>query len=151
MTSAAHESARRHVLAQLTRRGATVFTPVSPLAGIDLLVRAGDGTYVEVQAVEGTTAHLAVSAARPRRDLVMACVSLVDGTAQETWLLPSGVVDRYADVPAGGTRTLAIEGELRQTLAAYREQWRLITEYGRFRSVATDPRALAVMLALEKQ
>ncbi|MBM3939828.1 MAG: hypothetical protein FJ318_02815 [SAR202 cluster bacterium] len=149
MSDDPREEAKRHVASRLAALGAALFAPVAKVAVVDLLARVGEGQYVELQVYVSSDGRFNVGSTRPRRDAFAVLVAHDGQRVGDAYVVPSLAVDRYAAAPSGGSRTLAIDDELARTLAVYRNRWKLIAEFNRFRSAASDPKALQVMLAME--
>ncbi|MEX2599168.1 MAG: hypothetical protein WD533_05875 [Dehalococcoidia bacterium] len=144
------------LLEQLAKQQAAVFQPVGRNTGIDLAVRARDGQYVELVCLQGTPeAPRAFKVRRFRRrpNLIMACIVVAnDGALEETWLIPSGVFERFGSLEPDGGCVLDLDSDtqdpVHERLAVYRERWALITDFTRYRSTLEDPLALQVRIAM---
>ena len=143
---------------ELLKRGAAVFAPVVDSVGVDLAVRGDDGQYVEVQVKSAGGAGgkdprwFQMGRFRPRPHLFIVGVTFEGDEPSETWVLPSGVFDRFATGFGKATRDLNLDGPkdepLRERLAVYKDRWALITEFSKYRATAADPVSLKVRLAL---
>ncbi len=142
----ANDVSKQLVLDALKKNGASLFTPLVGADDVDMAVRGFDGQYVEVLVrtpAEGAPRSFTVARVRPKPHWFIACVT----AENETWLLPSGVFERFSDA---GTLDLDEDdgGEpLSERLAVYRERWQLITDFKKYRSTLTDPVALRMMVA----
>ncbi len=142
----ASDTAKQHVLETLKQNGASLFTPLVGADDVDMAVRGNDGQYVELLVrtpADGTTRSFTVARVRPKPHWFIACVT----AESETWLLPSGVFERFSDA---GTLDLDQDdgGEsLGERLSVYRDRWQLITDFKKYRSTLTDPVALRMMVA----
>ncbi len=145
------DAAQRYVIDHLQQRGAVLFTPVTGANDVHLAARGVDDQYVEIlitTTTQGAPAVFHMGRFRPRQHLFVVGVVLEDGDPSEAWVLPSGGFARFAD--AGNLDLDGRDGEpLRQRLAIYRNRWKLITSYAKFRSTLTDPVALQLQLALD--
>ena len=144
---------KRIVADALVEHGGAVFEPAGGPTIVDFVVRGHEGQYVEVLArwpEAGTPRLFRMKRFRPRPHLFIVGVTWKE---DEFWVLPSGVFERFAaGAPAGEQWDLDLDmndGEpMDERLAVYRNRWKLITEFSKFRSTLSDPTALQVRLAL---
>lgn len=142
---------QQQVADRLKEAGASLFTPLVGADDIDLAVRGEDGQYVEIRVLEpeagGRT--FAVGRFRPKPYAFFVCV-----TAEETWIMPSNIFERFSSgVPGGNSHTLDLDqNDLGETLGdrlrVYCDRWALIAEFRRYRSTLSDPVSLQMMLAM---
>jgi hypothetical protein len=142
----ASDTARQLVLDALKQNGASLFTPLVGADDVDVAVRGSDGQYIEVLVRtpgEGKPRAFNVARVRPKPHWFIACVT----TENETWLLPSGVFERFSD--AGKLDLDEDDGgePLSERLIVYRDRWQLITDFKKYRSTLTDPVALRMRIA----
>ncbi len=141
------EPIRQFVVDALKERGASLFVPLVGADDVDLAVRGAEGQYVEIAVrgpADGTPRAFKMGPFRPKPHWFIACVT----ADQETWLLPSGVFERFAD-----HWTLDLDADdggepLSKRLAVYKDRWSLIANFRKFRSTLNDPVALQVQIAL---
>jgi hypothetical protein len=142
---------QQQVADHLKQAGASLFAPLVGADDIDLAVRGEDGQYVELRILEPDAAATTFTAGRfrPKPHVFFVCVA-----AEETWIIPSNIFERFsAGTPGGPTHTLDLNkddmGEtLGERLRVYRERWTLIAEFRKYRSTLSDPVALQMMLAM---
>ncbi len=135
----------------LKEAGASLFTPLVGADDVDLAVRGADGQYVELRILEpkGGLRKFTVGRFRPKPYVFFLCV-----TTEETWVIPSNVFERFSQgVPNGPSHTLDFDqddlGEpIGERLRIYRDRWKLIAEFRKYRSTMSDPVALQMMLAM---
>jgi hypothetical protein len=142
---------QQQVADRLKEAGASLFVPLVGADDIDIAVRGADGQYVELRVLESDASGRAFTMRRfrPKPYVFFLCV-----TADETWVIPSNIFERFsAGVPGGPTHTLNFDqddmGEtLGERLRIYRDRWMLIAEFKKYRSTLSDPIALQMMLAM---
>jgi hypothetical protein len=132
-----HKRAALWVFDQLLREGVIVYTPLLNIEGVDAVVRGEDGRFKDLVIRASGNEHyplwFSVNRVEPRDNLFVVCVAW-QVTPVQCWIFPSGEfvrnaaqkgsaneLDLEADSPDGG-------GKLKQTLSAYRNAWRLVTE-----------------------
>ena len=151
--SAPSTEAREYVIRRLAACRAAVFAPVGGAAGVDLAVRAGDGTYVEIVIREPASPDrprsFPMARFRPRPHLFVVGVA----PGPEAWIVPSTAFERFASgAPGEPEWDLDLDGPtgepLSERLGVYRERWSLIAEYATYRSTLGDPVALQVRIAM---
>ena len=146
-------TAAQYVVAQLQKRGASLFEPVVGADDVDLAVRGGEGQYVEVRIVEanqGSSRRFAMGRFRPKGHVFFVCVA---AEPEEAWVLPSSVFERFAGGAPGGDRLLDLDREelgeaLSERLNVYKDRWVLIAEYAKYRSTLSDPVSLQMRIAM---
>ena len=144
-------SPQQQVADRLKATGASLFAPLVGADDIDLAVRGEDGQYVELRVLEaqGGERTFTVGRFRPKPYVFFLCVA-----AEETWVIPSNIFERFAaGAPGGPSRALNLDqddmGEtLGDRLRVYRDRWMLIAEFKKYRSTLSDPVALQMMLAM---
>ena len=136
-----------YVFAQLLKLGATVFTPVVDIKGIDAIVKRKDGSLREVQVKTHTTEYMTgwfdVSDLDQHRldTFAVVFVNMLKFPPEEVWVFPAKVLMEYATVStrAGGHHQYRLDfntasrkhgNQLRRDLLEpdYLNAWHILTD-----------------------
>jgi len=136
-----------YVFTELLRLGATVYTPVADVVGIDAIVRSKNGKLREVQVKTHSTEYMAGWFDVPNLDIhelasfVVVGIDMRTYPPSEVWVIPGDVFVEYSTMPSskpGSTvhrldldaRSRKHKNELRRDLLApqYLNAWRLLTD-----------------------
>ena len=96
-----------YVFSRLLHLGATVFTPVVDIKGIDAVVRKKDGTFLAVQVKTHSTEYMASwfevydLDEHDQETFVIVCVNMREYPPTEVWIVPAETFKEY------GTRSKA--------------------------------------------
>jgi hypothetical protein len=142
--------AQQHVADQLKSVGASLYVPLVGSNEVDFAVRGDDGQYIEIRVLEATGPRaFTMGKFRPKPHVFFACVS-----AEEDWVIPSNVFERFAKgSPGGPSHTLDLDADdmgetLGERLTVYRDRWALIAQFRKYRSTLSDPVSLQMLLSM---
>lgn len=150
------------VFGELLERGALPYLPLVDAEGVDAVVSVDDGRLLRVQikaaGVSGgkhprwfQVEKLAVA-----DDFFVICVEAPKGVLGDIWIFPSAVFDAYATSVDKSGRELELDkasrkhGQLRyELLIGFKNRWELITEYGEYKELLSNPEGMANVLAMK--
>ncbi len=136
-----------YVFTELLRRGATVYTPIADVTGIDAVVRSKSGQLKEVQVKTHSTDYMAGWFDVPDLDkhqldrFVVVGIDMREFPPHEVWVIPGEVFVEYATLPSSrqgytvhrldlDARSRKHGNELRRNILAphFCNAWSLLTD-----------------------
>ncbi len=151
------------VFGELLERGALPYLPLADVEGVDAIVSVEGGKLLRLQVkARGVSGGRDSKWFRVQKlvvadDFFVLCVEAPQGVVGDVWVFPSVVFDAYATRDPKGIRDLKLDAGVRkygqplyELLCGFRNRWELITEYGSYKELLSNPENLEDILAMKE-